>query len=158
MNYDARIEIEQVLADPTWFFEGKVEAHGFVTDRKGRVRRQFRATFDGQRDAKGISITEVLTYTDGGVDHRVWRIEPDGADRFLGKADGLATPILIQRVSANETRWTYKMDIVVGSSKVRLDFEDIMVQGSRDMMTSSTPITKFGIRLGHIATSYRRVG
>jgi hypothetical protein len=157
MNFNSGMALEQLVQDPTAFFEGRVEAHGFVCDWKGRLRRQFSAIFDGHSDERGISINEVLTYTDGGVDHRTWRIEPNGADGFTARADGVIGVADIRRVRPTETRWTYQMDLPINGRNMRFAFEDIMVQVDADTIVVDTPIRKFGLRVAGITTIYKRV-
>ena len=143
--------------DPVDFFDGQVQALGVVLDRAGVVRRRFSATFNGQRDAAGISIVEVLTYDDGEIDRRNWRIEPAGANAYAATAEGLAEPALIALTQPGEARWTYQMDIPIGKRVLRFGFQDIMVQLSADTMVSHTPMRKFGITWASITTTYQRV-
>ena len=160
MNIETRLK-KALAFDPLDFFEGHVAASGMVVDFRGRVTRRFTATFDGKRDsAQVIGISEVLTYGDGLKEFRNWKISTSGPDVWRAQADGLAGDGLIQRSSSNpaESRWTYQMDIPVHGRSWRFGFEDIMTMTSPDDMVALTPMKKLGITLGHIASSYHRIG
>jgi hypothetical protein len=158
VDLEVQIRPSDLVQDPLVFFDGIVEAHGFVTDVRGRVARRFSARFHGVTGSGGIAINEVLRYADGQVDRRQWHIRADGDGRWLGEANDVATPIQIRRISPTETRWTYAMDVPVGGKPMRLAFEDVMVQMHPDTLISTTPVRKFGLTVARVTCSYQRVG
>jgi hypothetical protein len=159
MNLDPRFAQSIEAHDPVEFFTGTVEAHGFVTDFRNRVRRRFVAQFNGTRKGTAVEVFETLTYADGGQDIRTWRIAPRGPNQWTADANDLVeTAILSRGEHGGECRWVYRMDIPINGKPMRLNFEDIMVQLSPEHMVSLTPIRKFGIQVGAISTQYRRLG
>lgn len=158
MNVSTRFAADVDTHDPVEFFTGVVEAHGFVMDWRGSVRRRFVARFTGVRKGAAVEVFETLDYADGGQDVRTWRIAPQGARQWSAEAGDLVEPAVIALgEQVGEARWTYRMDIAVKGRTLRLNLEDIMVQLSGDHMVSYTPIRKFGLKVGAIATQYRRL-
>lgn len=157
MNVETRIRpVASFIADPLAFFDGRVEAHGFFADRAGTVRRRFTASFIGSAAADSIAIDEVLIYDDGEICRRAWALARDG-EGWRGTATDVAGELVISRLSNQETRWRYEMDIPLGRRAIRFQVEDCMVQSTPEDWVSLTTIRKFGIAVGRIACTYRRL-
>ncbi|MEQ8493141.1 MAG: DUF3833 family protein, partial [Gammaproteobacteria bacterium] len=73
--------------DPRTFFDGRVQAWGVVQDWRGRVVRRFEVDIAGHREGDGVVLEEDFVYANGERDQRTWHISPDGAGRFVGRAD-----------------------------------------------------------------------
>lgn len=146
--------------DPLNFFDARVEATGMVVDFRGRITRNFVASFDGVRSGNSIDIHERLIYNDGITEQRQWHIRAASSACWIGTTNGLVGEALIERdtQSPAQNRWRYKMDIAVGKRVLRFDMEDIMTLVEPGRMLALTPMRKFGIKLAHIATEYRRIG
>lgn len=147
MDFPERLELAR-------FFEGPSRAWGIVVDRRGRVRRRFRADVVGRRGNGNLVLDEEFVFDDGERDTRVWTIREDGgalrgeADDILDHAQGsLEGPVL---------RWRYDMMLPVGKRRVRVSFDDWLVLADRDVMLSRADIRKFGIRLGEVVIAFRK--
>jgi Protein of unknown function (DUF3833) len=149
-----------LIFDALDFFDARVEATGMVVDFRGHITRSFAARFDGVRSGNAIDIHETLTYNDGANEQRHWHIRAVSTARWIGTTNGLVGAALIERDSRNpaQNRWRYKMDIAVGKRMLRFDMEDIMTLVEPGRMLALTPMRKFGIKLAHISTEYRRIG
>jgi hypothetical protein len=146
--------------DPLDFFDAQVDASGIVVDIFGRVTRSFTARFEGVRRGSSIDIDETLVYDDGMSERRAWRIAAIDADSWSAAAAGLLGDPTIRRDPANpmQSRWTYAMDIPVKGRKLRFAMEDIMTLVEPGRIVALTPMKKFGIKIAHIASEYRRLG
>jgi len=147
MTFPQRLELAR-------FFDGSTTAWGMVIDRRGRVRRRFRAGIVGTRYDDRLVLDESFVFDDGERDTRVWTIEQDGAS-----LSGVADDILDQasgRLEGPMLRWSYDMMLPVGGRRVKVSFDDWMVLADHDIMLSRADIRKFGIRFGEIVIAFRR--
>ncbi len=149
-----------LVFDPLDFFDARVDATGIVVDFRSRITRSFIARFDGVRTGSTINIHEKLTYNDGVSEQRQWHIRAASATRWIGTTNDLVGEANIERDRQNpaQNRWRYKMDIPVGGRALRFDMEDIMTLVEPGRMLALTPMRKFGIKVAHIASEYRRIG
>ncbi|MBN35860.1 MAG: hypothetical protein CMM46_14020 [Rhodospirillaceae bacterium] len=136
------------------FFEGPIQAWGMVVDGKGRVRRRFRADIVGRKDEAKLVLDESFLFDDGERDSRVWTIcEADGelrgsAEDVLGEACGELRGAILH--------WNYEMFASVGSRKVKVCFNDWVVQVDQDVMLARADIRKFGFRVGEVILDFIR--
>lgn len=118
---------------PGWdlarFFNGKLVAHGLVTDRSGEVTSRFRVEMQGHwREGKG-ELFEQFYFDDGRRQTRTW---------FLSKgADG---------------HWRG-----TASDVVRVSFDDWMYLLDDDRLINRAKISKFGIHLGEVILYIERL-
>ena len=56
------------------YFDGKVEAWGLFHDRFGNLKRTFKVSIIGKRNADVIVLDEKFIYDDGEKDQRIWTI------------------------------------------------------------------------------------
>jgi Protein of unknown function (DUF3833) len=154
------LPVEAALSfNPLDFFAARVEATGMVVDFRGRITRSFTARFDGVRNDQSIDIREKLIYDDGNIDERLWHIQAVSPDSWSAAANGLVGGAIIRRdpLKPAQSRWTYKMDIPVSERNLRFTMQDIMTLVEPNRMVALTPMTKFGIKLAHIVSEYRRI-
>lgn len=142
--------------DPRVFFDGQVHAWGIVQDWRGRVVRRFDVDIAGRREGEGVVLVEDFVYSDGERDERTWRIEPDGAGRFTGRADDIIGTAQGE-TSGNAMRWRYEMDLVVDGRSWRVAFDDWMWQLDERQLFNRSYIRKFGLTVAEVTIFMQRV-
>ena len=139
---------------PTWdlakFFNGKLVAHGLVTNRSGKVTSRFRVDMVGRwQDGKG-ELFEQFYFDDGRQQTRTWHLSrsPDGHWR------GTASDVVGEAVGKSEgfaLNWRYQLDLLLPEGEVvRVSFDDWMYLLDADRLINRAEISKFGISLGEV--------
>jgi hypothetical protein len=70
------------------YFLGKTKAYGIVEDRWGKLRKSFTVDMTGSYDGDQFVLDENFVYSDGTVEHRLWRITK--LDELLYEGGGQA--------------------------------------------------------------------
>ena len=138
------------------YFEGHTRASGWFCDRLGRPRRHFCGDFLGTRDGEGLLLDEVLHYTDGVREHRLWRVTVDASGAFRAESDSLlGVAEGAQRGNALEMRYTMSI-LTAGGGRPTFDFEDLMLLQPDGSLHNITHVKKWGVRIGTVSTQYER--
>lgn len=137
-------------ADIKEYFNGHIKGWGVVQDWRGRVTNRFDIDLVGEWDGDTGTITEHFVYYDGKKQQRIWTIKklPDGkytgtAADILDKADA--------RVNGNAIQWRYTMDLPVGDTTYRLNFDDWMWQMNDGVLINRSYLKKFGITVAELS-------
>ncbi len=139
---------------PAWdlaqFFNGKLVAHGLMTNRSGEVTSRFRVDMVGHwQDGKG-ELFEQFYFDDGRQQTRTWHLSR-GAD---GHWRGTASDVVGEAVGKSEgfaLNWRYQLDLVLPEGDVvRVSFDDWMYLLDADRLINRAEISKFGISLGEV--------
>lgn len=140
---------EKPAFDLKTYFSGPIKAWGIIQDRSGHVRTRFEADMFGKWDGDNGVLTEDFVYYDGTTQHREWHIRPTGsggyegsADDIIGKASG--------RDYGNAIQWTYVMDVPVGDTSYRLNFDDWMWAMNDGVIINRSYMKKFGFRVAEL--------
>jgi hypothetical protein len=139
----------------TTFFDGESEATGIVTDRFGRLRRTFHMAMNGYWSAGTFILDERLTFGDGEVETRLWRIVPEPAGSFTATAKGVAG-LVRGEARGDATRMDYAYEIVAGGRRLTLAFEDRMYRIDARTLANRVVMRKFGIRVGEIVAMFTK--
>ncbi|TAD89328.1 MAG: DUF3833 family protein [Alphaproteobacteria bacterium] len=137
------------------FFAGQVQCHGWFEDRFGRIRRRMAVTVEGHWDGHTLTLDEHFRHDDGSTDHRVWRLVPEGRERYRADTDGLVGPA-IGMVDATSFRMRYRLRLSMGRHHLTVAFDDWMQLQTEDVLLNRSTITKFGIRLGTVCLVFTR--
>ena len=137
-------------ADIKEFFDGPIKGWGVVQDRRGRVVNRFDIVMVGTWEGDTGTLTEHFTYYDGKKQERIWTIKklPDGnyvgtAADILDKATG--------KVNGTAVQWRYTMDLPVGDTTYRLNFDDWMWQMNDGVMINRSYLKKYGITVAELS-------
>ncbi|MEM7570172.1 MAG: DUF3833 family protein [Pseudomonadota bacterium] len=155
MNVEVQQPQAQALS-PFAFFEGDVEFSGFVQDLTGKVRRHYKGSIDCKTSDDKLILDEHLLFNDGAQERRIWTIRQTG-ETLTGVADDLVGSAHITSINKDEMRWRYVMEIEIGGKRRPFDFEDVFVQTDDHTLISKTTMTKFGIPLARLFSTYHRV-
>lgn len=137
------------------YFDGKVYAWGIFEDRFGKIRRQFIVEIDGTWDGKQLILDEHFLYNDGERAQRVWTITPQEANSFEGTAGDILGSASGKQ-SGNALNWRYTMDLPVGDSSWRVDFDDWMLLQQGGVLLNRAWVKKWGFTLGTVSLSFMR--
>ena len=138
------------------YFNGKLLAHGIVTDRSGKVLQRFTALITGTWVGDTGTLDERFTYADGRQETRVWTIQR-GAD---GRYTGTAADVLGEaqgQAAGNALNWRYTLLLPVDGRTWEIQFDDWMFLVDDQVMLNRAVMSKFGIRLGEVLLSFQRL-
>ena len=138
------------------YFNGKLLAHGIVTDRSGKVLQRLTVALTGTWVGDIGTLDERFTYADGRKETRVWTLKrgPDGryigtAADVLGEAQGQA--------AGNALNWRYTLLLPVDGRTWEVQFDDWMFLVDDQVMLNRAVMSKFGIRLGEVLLSFQKL-
>lgn len=138
------------------YFNGRLLAHGIVTDRGGQVLQRFTVQMTGTWNGDTGTLDERFVYADGRKETRVWTIRrgPDGrytgtAADVVGEARGEA--------AGNALNWRYTLRVPVDGRTWELQFDDWMFLVDEQVMLNRAVMSKFGIRVGEVLLSFQRL-
>lgn len=138
------------------YFNGKLLAHGIVTDRSGKLLQRFTVDITGTWQGDTGTLDERFTYADGRKETRVWTLKRQADGRYtgtaadvLGQADGQA--------AGNALNWRYTLLLPVDGRTWEVQFDDWMFLVDDKVMLNRAVMSKFGIRLGEVLLSFQRL-
>ncbi len=138
------------------YFSGKVKAWGLFHDRFGNLKRSFQVDINGKINNDELILDERFLYDDGEKDRRVWTIKilDDGnysgtADDVIGKATGKA--------SGNALNWSYKLNLKLKDSSVKVDFDDWMFLQENNILINRAEVKKWGLKIGVVTITFLKL-
>ncbi len=138
------------------YFSGKVKAWGLFHDRFGNLKRSFQVDINGKINNDELILDERFLYDDGEKDRRVWTIKilDDGnysgtADDVVGKATGKA--------SGNALNWSYKLNLKLKDSSVKVDFDDWMFLQENNILINRAEVKKWGLNIGVVTITFLKL-
>jgi hypothetical protein len=137
------------------YFDGRVDAWGFFTDRGGRIVKRFTVAMDCRWQGADGTLDEDFRYTDGTRQRRVWRVRKIGEGRYSGRADdviGEATGV----ASGNALRWNYTLALPVDGRTWEVQMDDWMFLMDERTLLNRTAMSKLGIHLGDVTIAFRK--
>ena len=138
------------------YFNGKLLAHGIVTDRSGKVTQRFTVQLTGTWQGEQGTLDEQFSYSDGRREQRIWRLTRGADGRYIGRADDVVGDALGQ-ASGNALNWRYTLRVPVDGRQWEVEFDDWMFLVDDKVMLNRAVMRKFGIRLGEVLLSFQRL-
>jgi hypothetical protein len=138
------------------FFQGDLIAHGMFKDRFGKVKKTFVVKMNAKWEGNICTLSEYFSYNDGTKSTRIWKIEKLSDNKFIGSADdvlGKAFGI----VAGNALKWDYQLKLKVDEDEYKVDFDDWMYLVSDDVLLNQSYMNKWGINLGEVVLSIRKI-
>jgi hypothetical protein len=145
---------EKPKFDLQQYFNGRVIAHGVITDRSGKVTRRMIVDMKCSWNGDTGTLDEDFTYSDGKKERRVWTIKKSG-DRYVGTAADVVGEARGEAVG-NALNWTYVLALNVDGSTYHLDFDDWMWQIDDRVMINRAKFSKFGLTLGEVLITFTK--
>ncbi|MCY4035070.1 MAG: DUF3833 domain-containing protein [Hyphomicrobiales bacterium] len=139
----------QTTFDLQEYFTGRIEAWGFVQDRKGHVTRRFDVIMDGAWEGGNGTLKEQFRYYDGETQERTWTIKKIADNRYEGTAGDILDKA-VGVIEGNAMRWAYRMDLPVGNTVYRLAFDDWMFLMNDGILINRSYLKKFGITVAEL--------
>jgi len=138
------------------YFTGHTRISGWFADRFGNVKRHFCGDFYGEMRDDVFNLDEVLYYSDGVIEERVWNVKISDGGQFTAESDSLvgeATGIQ----SGNTLQLSYVMNVLIAEGKTwKLKMDDYMFFQPDGSLHNSTIVKKWGIRIGNVSTQYQK--
>lgn len=137
------------------YFDGQTQAWGIFEDRFGTLRREFRVDITGSIDGDILTLDEQFDYADGEKDRRIWYIRKNGDNTFAGRAAdivGTASGIAM----GNAFNWTYEMDLDIGSTSLRVRFDDWMFLQEGGVLINRARVSKWGLEIGEVTLFFMK--
>jgi len=136
------------------YFEGHTRASGWFADRFGNLKRHFCGDFYGAVKGEIFELNEVLFYSDGVTEKRIWNVSIDPDGKFLAESDALVGAATgIQQGSGLQLK--YVMNVMIAEDKYwKLAMNDYMFYQPDRALHNMTEVKKWGIRIGNVSTQY----
>ena len=154
----ASYRAELPALDLARYFAGALEGHGMVLDRGGNVQRRFVVRIQATWSGDVGTLDEDFTWSDGRNERRVWTLRRAAADgsRWVGTAPdviGEAHGV----VAGNALNWHYTLDLATDSGRYKVAFDDWMFLIDDRVMLNRAVMSFFGVRVGEILISFRKL-
>ncbi len=148
---------EKPSLDLSEYFNGKVDAYGIFTDRKGQVVKRFKVLIDAQwqiKDGQKVgTLDEDFTYSDGTKQRRIWTITEIAPGKYSGRADDVIGSASGE-VAGNALNWSYTLALPVDGTVYHVQFDDWMYLMDDKVMLNKAKMSKFGFYLGEVTLSF----
>lgn len=138
------------------FFQGDLVAHGMFKDRFGKVKKTFVVKMNTRWEGNLCILSEYFTYNDGTTSTRIWKIEKLADNKFIGTADDVIGKAF-GTVAGNTLKWDYQLKLKVDEDEYKVDFDDWMYLVSDDVLLNQSYMNKWGINLGEVVLSIRKL-
>ncbi len=133
------------------FFDGKVKAWGIVQNRDGDVVQRFIVEIDAYKKDGNLILDERFEYGFGdGPKTRVWTLTKNADGTYTGNAGDIAGPATGTSYG-NAFNFVYEMDLEVGDSTYRVNFDDWFWAFDENTMMNRSYIKKFGIVMAEVS-------
>jgi hypothetical protein len=131
------------------FFNGNIYGQGIVQDRSGQVIKRFNVDIKASWNEDTATLDEKFTYSDNSKSTRIWTLKETKPGHF----EGLASDVI--GVAKGETEgnvfyFEYKLDLPVGNSNYKVNFEDWMFLLDENTLMARSYMDKWGINLGEV--------
>jgi len=102
------------------------------------------------------ALEEDFVFDDGEEQRRVWVLEPDGPGRYIATAGDVIGSSEME-VAGNALFFDYVLRVPWSGRTIDLRIDDRMYLVSPDTIINESVMKKFGIRVGAIALSIRKI-
>lgn len=147
---------EKPLLDLRSYLDGRLLAHGIVTDRSGKVIQRMTVQLTGRWQGDTGTLDERFTYSDGRQEQRVWTIVRTADGRYTGRAADVLGEAQGQ-AAGNALNWRYTLKLPVDGKVWEIDFDDWMFLVDDQVMLNRAVMSKFGVRVGEVLLSFQRL-
>lgn len=138
------------------YFNGKLIAHGMVSDRSGNVLRRFVVTMNCNWVGDSGTLDEQFVYSDGELQHRLWRVREQADGQFIGTADDVVGQA-VGASSGSAFNWRYTLKLPVRGDVYDVQFDDWLHQIDERTVLNKAVMSKFGVRVGEVILSFSKL-
>ena len=137
------------------YFTGKTRAWGIFEDRFGKLRRQFTVDITGVVLGDKLTLDEQFKYADGEQKRRVWTITKLAPNTYEGRADDIVG-VARGESRGNALNWRYTMDLKIGESTLRVQFDDWMFLQPDGVLINRARVSKLGFDIGQVTLTFQK--
>lgn len=138
------------------YFQGKSEGTGVFFDRFGDLQRRFIVVLDTKTEGDITTMSEVLTYSDGEVNKRIFTITKKSEHLYEVTADGVVGTGTIESYG-NALKWSYVLAQPIKGSIWHLTFDDWMFLQENNVVINKASAYKWGIHVGDVIMSLKKL-
>lgn len=138
------------------YFTGRVKAWGLFEPRFGGAVRQFTVDIRGSTDGTAFVLDEDFRFSDGEIQKRVWRIQPDGSGGYSGTADDVLG-VAQGRSRGNALAWAYDLRLKTQSGGIDVGFDDWLYRFDDEIVLNRATVTKWGLPVGSVTLAFRKI-
>jgi Protein of unknown function (DUF3833) len=138
------------------YFAGRTQGSGVFLDRFGKLRRQFQIDAEGRFDGEALTLAERITYDDGQIEPRTWRLRPVGDHAYDATTDDLVG-LARGTVQGSEFVLDYRIALDLGRRRVVVRFDDRMFLQPNGLLINRANVFKFGILIGQVTCVFRQL-
>lgn len=131
------------------FFDGKLEAHGILKDRSGKVIRYFSAQIDAWWEDGVGTLDERFVFDDGEQQTRVWKLVKTGENEYRATAGDVIGDGQM-KISGNSLFLEYVLRVPYDGDTIDLSIDDRMYRVSDNVILNESIMTKFGVEVGQL--------
>ena len=138
------------------YFNGRLIAHGIVTDRSDRLLQRFTVQMTGTWQGDTGTLDERFTYADGRQEQRVWTLTRSADGRYTGRAADVVGQAS-GSAAGPALNWRYTLRVPVDGRTWDLDFDDWMFLVDEQVMVNRARMRKFGFTVGEVLIAFRKL-
>jgi hypothetical protein len=138
------------------YFTGRVKAWGLFEPRFGGAVRQFTVDIRGSREGDAIVLDEDFRFSDGEIQKRIWRIQPDGTGGYSGTADDVLG-IARGQTRGSALAWAYDLRLKTNSGGIDVGFDDWLYRFDDEIVLNRATVTKWGLPVGSVTLAFRKI-
>lgn len=137
------------------YFNGKIDAWGFIQSRGGEVTRRFSVTMTGKWDGNVGTLSEDFVFDDGEKQKRIWTLTMLDDRRFTGTAaDVIGQAEGNQEGNAINMKYVLRIPLDGSTYDIKIDDWLILLDKKRLMNISS--LSKFGFNVGRLTIFFEK--
>lgn len=137
------------------YFNGKIEAWGFLQDRSGEVTRRFHVSMMGSWQEDKGTLEEQFIFDDGEKQLRTWTFEIKGPNQFIARAaDVIGTAE--GRQEGNAINMKYVLRIPVKNTTYDITIDDWLILLDQKRLMNISNLTKFGFNVGKLTIFFEK--
>jgi hypothetical protein len=138
------------------FFDGRLNAHGIVKNRSGKVIRYFNASIIASWSDGVGTLDETFVFNDGEEQTRVWKLVKDAPGRYTASANDVVGSSTLN-VAGNSIFLDYVLRIPYDGDTLDVVVEDKMYLVSERMLINESIMKKWGFEVGKITLAIEKL-
>lgn len=137
------------------YFNGDLEAWGFLQDRSGEVARRFTVTMKGSWKGNIGTLEEYFVFDDGEKQRRTWTLILKEDGTFTGEAADVIG-IAQGQQEGNAINMKYVLRIPVDKTTYDISINDWLVLMDEKRMINISQLSKFGFNVGRLTIFFEK--
>lgn len=137
------------------YLNGKLEAHGILQDRSGKMIKSFTVKMTGSWKGNEGKLEEHFVFSDGKTDARTWEIKMSDDNNFTAKAHD-TVGIAKGEQYGNAMKMGYVLKIDVDGKKYDITLSDWIYLVDEKTAINVSKMTKFGFTVGTLSIAFSK--